>query len=158
MLLPGSDMRDADAVARRFLDLLDVPVLVDGHRLLVRASVGVVDGDPKAAEALLQRADARMYAAKRETQIVLVELSRAARLAHQLTGRVDPPSSMRPPRASCTARLCACSCSRRAAALAWPSGLSGSTPVGSCAFIGSLRTGSLSREGATIPTPVGPNP
>lgn len=69
VLLPGSDLRDADAVARRFLELLDVPVSVDGHQLLVRASVGVVDGDPKAAGALLQRADARMYATKRETQM-----------------------------------------------------------------------------------------
>ncbi|MDG6104254.1 diguanylate cyclase [Dactylosporangium aurantiacum] len=69
VLLPGCDVRDADAVARRFLDLLDVPVPVDGHRLPVRASVGVVDGDPRAAEALLQRADARMYAVKREAQM-----------------------------------------------------------------------------------------
>ncbi|GAA3244845.1 sensor domain-containing diguanylate cyclase [Dactylosporangium siamense] len=69
VLLPGLDVRAAEAVARRFLDLLEVPVTVDGHRLLVRASVGVVDGDPKAAEALLQRADARMYATKRETQM-----------------------------------------------------------------------------------------
>jgi hypothetical protein len=51
------------------LELLEVPVLLDGHRLLVRASVGVADGDPKAAEVLLQRADARMYATKRETQM-----------------------------------------------------------------------------------------
>ncbi|MEV4512077.1 sensor domain-containing diguanylate cyclase [Dactylosporangium sp. NPDC049525] len=75
VLLPGSDVRDADAVARRFLDLLDVPVLVDGHQLRVRASVGVVDGDPKAAEALLQRADARMYATKRETQMAQMSSS-----------------------------------------------------------------------------------
>ncbi|GAB3824179.1 diguanylate cyclase domain-containing protein [Dactylosporangium cerinum] len=69
VLLPGLDVRAAEAVAHRFLDLLEVPVPVDGHQLLVRASVGVVDGDPKAAEALLQRADARMYATKRETQM-----------------------------------------------------------------------------------------
>jgi diguanylate cyclase (GGDEF)-like protein len=69
VLLPGHDIRVADAVARAFLDLLDVPVSVDGHQLLVRASVGVVDGDPRSAEALLQRADARMYAVKRETQM-----------------------------------------------------------------------------------------
>jgi diguanylate cyclase (GGDEF)-like protein/PAS domain S-box-containing protein len=69
VLLPGSDERAADAVAHRFLELLEVPVLLDGHRLLVRASVGVADGDPKAAEVLLRRADARMYATKRETQM-----------------------------------------------------------------------------------------
>ncbi|MFF5231464.1 diguanylate cyclase domain-containing protein [Dactylosporangium sp. NPDC000521] len=69
VLLPGSGARAAEAVARRFLDLLDVPVPVQGHQLLVRASVGVVDGDPEAAEALLRRADARMYAAKREAQM-----------------------------------------------------------------------------------------
>ncbi|MEU0556296.1 diguanylate cyclase [Dactylosporangium sp. NPDC006015] len=75
VLLPGSGARAAEAVARRFLDLLDVPVPVQGHRLLVRASVGVVDGDPRAAEALLRRADARMYAVKRETRLAQMSSS-----------------------------------------------------------------------------------
>ncbi|MET7420816.1 GGDEF domain-containing protein [Dactylosporangium sp. NPDC005555] len=69
VLLPGSDAAAAGVVARAFLDLLDVPVLIDGHPLRVRASVGVVDGDPKAAETLLRRADARMYEVKRERQM-----------------------------------------------------------------------------------------
>ena len=121
VLLPGSG---ADAAARRFPDLPDVPVLLDGHRLPRRPSVGA--------------APARARGTRNSD--VLVELRRAAGFAHQLTGRVDRTVVDASAARLVHGEACACSCSRRAAALAWPSGLSGSTPVGSCAFIGSLPT------------------
>ncbi|GAA0728600.1 GGDEF domain-containing protein [Dactylosporangium roseum] len=66
VVLPGLDAAGAAQVARCFLSLLDEPV--PGQRLQVRASVGLVDGDPRDAERLPQRADAEMYRAKREAK------------------------------------------------------------------------------------------
>ncbi|GAA2590741.1 hypothetical protein GCM10010399_21230 [Dactylosporangium fulvum] len=68
VVLPGLDVIGAAQVARRFLSLLDEPMPVPGQRIPVRASVGIVDGDPRDAERLLQRADAEMYRAKREAR------------------------------------------------------------------------------------------
>jgi diguanylate cyclase (GGDEF)-like protein len=68
VLLPGADATAADRVAGRFLRLLDAPMPVHGHLLTVRASVGIVDSDPQAAELLLRHADAEMYRAKREAR------------------------------------------------------------------------------------------
>ena len=58
--------QDAVAVGEKLLKAIEEPVLCDGHDLAVSASIGVACfwGDVEPAEALLQRADAAMYAAK----------------------------------------------------------------------------------------------
>ncbi|WP_432827508.1 diguanylate cyclase domain-containing protein [Dactylosporangium sp. CA-092794] len=61
VLLPGADAAAAAGVAERFLALLAAPMLVDGHHLPVRATVGIADGPPGDPDALLRRADTEMY-------------------------------------------------------------------------------------------------
>jgi diguanylate cyclase (GGDEF)-like protein len=57
----------AEAIPRDLLALLDRPVLVEGQRLNVAASIGVVHypADGSDADTLLRRADVAMYVAKR---------------------------------------------------------------------------------------------
>jgi diguanylate cyclase (GGDEF)-like protein len=57
----------AEAIPRDLLALVDRPVAVEGQRLNVAASIGVVHfpADGKDAESLLRRADVAMYVAKR---------------------------------------------------------------------------------------------
>ncbi|GIF00264.1 hypothetical protein Ari01nite_77280 [Paractinoplanes rishiriensis] len=59
---------DLEAVARRLLESLREPVLVDGVHIHVEASLGVTSGP--ASEALLAQADAAMFAAKRDRTVV----------------------------------------------------------------------------------------
>ncbi len=65
VVLDDADPAAADLAARRMIDALRDPVLVDGHELPIRASIGIADGssgdDPSV---LLRRADVAMYAAK----------------------------------------------------------------------------------------------
>lgn len=67
ILLPDTDGAGAAEAARKVLAALDDPVAVGGERLAVGGSIGIAlypeHGDE--AEALLQRADAAMYRAKR---------------------------------------------------------------------------------------------
>ncbi len=65
VLLPAPDA--AGAAARAILAALDAPVILNGRRLAVRASIGVALYPVHGADAttLLSRADAAMYAAKR---------------------------------------------------------------------------------------------
>ncbi|WP_258725815.1 sensor domain-containing diguanylate cyclase [Cellulomonas sp. NS3] len=66
ILLSGLDRDAVDAVLARIVDALLAPVEVEGHRLVVRASFGVVDGAPGDDPAeLLRQADIAMYEAKR---------------------------------------------------------------------------------------------
>ncbi|MFZ5519751.1 MAG: putative bifunctional diguanylate cyclase/phosphodiesterase [Pseudomonadota bacterium] len=57
---------DAAVVARKLLELLLKPVCIDGHEMLVGASIGITmfPGDGQTAEALLRHADLAMYRAK----------------------------------------------------------------------------------------------
>jgi diguanylate cyclase (GGDEF)-like protein len=57
----------ADALAERLADTFVEPFLIEGHRLRVRASIGraVFPADADGADALLRRADASMFEAKR---------------------------------------------------------------------------------------------
>jgi diguanylate cyclase (GGDEF)-like protein/PAS domain S-box-containing protein len=71
VLLPALDAATAGTVAERFLDLLATPIVVDGHDLRIRASVGIAEGDPADHEALLRHADAAMYEAKRDARVGL---------------------------------------------------------------------------------------
>ncbi len=85
VLLDGSgDQASAERTAQRLIEVLEDPFIVDGHRLLVTASIGVLPGgrpDPpnppesadtlytearagRAAEGLIRDADAAMYHAK----------------------------------------------------------------------------------------------
>jgi diguanylate cyclase (GGDEF)-like protein len=59
---------DAEPTGHRILAALREPFLVDGHRIAVGASIGLVvpdPGEPLSADALLRRADAAMYSSKR---------------------------------------------------------------------------------------------
>jgi diguanylate cyclase (GGDEF)-like protein len=65
VLLEDIDPAGAERIIQRMVDALPVPVIAEGHELLVHASIGIVDGrsgdDPNE---LLRRADVAMYAAK----------------------------------------------------------------------------------------------
>jgi diguanylate cyclase (GGDEF)-like protein len=66
LVLDGADRAEADRMADRLAGALRAPVMAAGQRLQVRASIGIaggVAGDDPAA--LLRRADAAMYAAKK---------------------------------------------------------------------------------------------
>ena len=66
-LLPGDDEGGATRTARKILAALAAPVVVEGRRLVVGASIGVALYPAHGTDAatLLRRADAAMYAAKR---------------------------------------------------------------------------------------------
>jgi len=59
---------DAEPAGHRILAALREPFPIDGHRIGVGASIGLVvpdQGEPMSADALLRRADAAMYSSKR---------------------------------------------------------------------------------------------
>ncbi|VAX07065.1 diguanylate cyclase/phosphodiesterase (GGDEF & EAL domains) with PAS/PAC sensor(s) [hydrothermal vent metagenome] len=59
---------DVDQVARKVLDGLSKPLRVEGHELVVTASIGIslYPDDGKQAEALMKNADSAMYSAKEQ--------------------------------------------------------------------------------------------
>ncbi len=61
-----SHAEDAAVVARRILDNMPTPILVDGHRLSTTGSIGIAiyPGDGEDVEALVRHADTAMYHAK----------------------------------------------------------------------------------------------
>ena len=68
-LLLESEEDDSHLVAQRVLEAFNRPFVVDGHRMLIRPSVGVAlaptDEPELAPETLIKRADIAMYAAKK---------------------------------------------------------------------------------------------
>lgn len=68
VLVPGADVAEGEAYARRILHALEHPAQLDDQVLDVRGSVGVVIYPEHGTEAshLLSRVDMAMYAAKRE--------------------------------------------------------------------------------------------
>jgi diguanylate cyclase (GGDEF)-like protein len=67
LLLVGVDgMRVAGGVAERVQEELRAPIFIDGHRVFVAPSIGIVLGDPRytRAEDVLRDADSAMYKAK----------------------------------------------------------------------------------------------
>jgi diguanylate cyclase len=66
VLLPLTDLTGAEQTARKILQDLDQPFLLDGRPLVVRASIGVAGFPAHASNTheLLQKADAAMYVAK----------------------------------------------------------------------------------------------
>jgi diguanylate cyclase (GGDEF)-like protein/PAS domain S-box-containing protein len=69
-ILPNTSFECASGVASRLREALEEPILLDGMRLAIGASIGIAmapnHGDDAAT--LLRRADAAMYAAKRSGQ------------------------------------------------------------------------------------------
>jgi len=65
VILTGTTPAEAAATAERIVAALTEPVTVEGHVLVVRASVGVATGPGGQARTLLRAADAAMYEAKR---------------------------------------------------------------------------------------------
>ncbi|MFB9358182.1 diguanylate cyclase domain-containing protein [Actinoplanes nipponensis] len=65
VILTGTTPAEAAATAARIVAALSEPVTVEGHVLVVRASVGVATGPSERAGTLLRAADAAMYDAKR---------------------------------------------------------------------------------------------
>lgn len=65
-LLDIRSAEEAAAVARRILDALAAPFMIDGHALTVRASIGIsmYPADGENVETLVANADAAMYNAK----------------------------------------------------------------------------------------------
>jgi diguanylate cyclase (GGDEF)-like protein/PAS domain S-box-containing protein len=58
-------LAEVESIAQRILEALRAPFVVDGHRVVVGASVGVAAGDGEAdGSALLRNADIAMYRAK----------------------------------------------------------------------------------------------
>jgi diguanylate cyclase (GGDEF)-like protein/PAS domain S-box-containing protein len=64
VLLSPASRADATAVAERILAVLAEPATVEGHRLAVRASIGVATGPARQSAGLLRAADVAMYEAK----------------------------------------------------------------------------------------------
>jgi len=65
VILTGTTPAEAAATAERIVAALTEPVTIEGHVLVVRASVGVATGPGAQARTLLRAADAAMYDAKR---------------------------------------------------------------------------------------------
>ncbi|BBH63463.1 hypothetical protein ACTI_01480 [Actinoplanes sp. OR16] len=66
LLLPGLDERGTEELLRGLLAGVQRPVVIEGHDLTPRISVGVTAGRPEdTAGEVLRRADVAMYAAKR---------------------------------------------------------------------------------------------
>ena len=66
VLSEGNDAESAARVAREVLEIVAVPVVLDGVRIVMAASIGIAVHPEHGADAasLLQRADVAMYAAK----------------------------------------------------------------------------------------------
>jgi diguanylate cyclase (GGDEF)-like protein len=66
LLLPGSDLEEARAIAERMRESFEEqPVEVEDHALEIRVSIGVAElGDDDAERAVVKRADEALYAAK----------------------------------------------------------------------------------------------
>jgi diguanylate cyclase (GGDEF)-like protein len=69
ILLPGTPLAEAEAVAGRLLVAVSAAVPIEGHDLVVPASIGVATAQPGemcSVDELLRRADVAMYQAKAE--------------------------------------------------------------------------------------------
>jgi diguanylate cyclase (GGDEF)-like protein/PAS domain S-box-containing protein len=67
VLLPHTPPAGARVVADRITAAFAEPVVVEGHAIPIRASLGIAGGPSRDTEALLKAADAAMYAAKRDS-------------------------------------------------------------------------------------------
>ena len=66
LLLPGMSNGEVAALLQRLVDHVQRPLLLDGHEMVARVSVGATESVPgDSPEELIRRADVAMYAAKR---------------------------------------------------------------------------------------------
>jgi diguanylate cyclase (GGDEF)-like protein/PAS domain S-box-containing protein len=79
VILTGTSAAEAAATAERIVAALTEPVTVEGHVLVVRASVGVATGPGAQARTLLRAADAAMYEAKRSGKGTMAVAGSASR-------------------------------------------------------------------------------
>jgi diguanylate cyclase (GGDEF)-like protein len=66
-VLPGTvDIGLLESLARTLIDQVSRPYMIEGHRILIGASVGIAIGDPgrACADSLIRNADLALYAAK----------------------------------------------------------------------------------------------
>jgi diguanylate cyclase (GGDEF)-like protein len=68
ILLPAGDAQGGTLIARKLLEALELPIVLNGHQLVVAASIGIAiypeHGDE--INTLMRRAETAMYAAKRD--------------------------------------------------------------------------------------------
>lgn len=88
-ILLEDDLVEPQVVGQRLLDVFAVPFTIDGQRLCVRASIGLVqscaDGSRSTAAELLRDADLAMYAAKARGKGCLAVFDSGMRLGHDLS-------------------------------------------------------------------------
>ncbi|MEV4416897.1 diguanylate cyclase [Catellatospora sp. NPDC049609] len=85
VLLGQTTKEGAVATARRILDALAEPVLLDGHQVPAGASIGVAIGCEEDFDALMREADVAMYQAKRDPSGSRVQV-----VDHTAHGRAFP--------------------------------------------------------------------
>ena len=85
ILLPLADLGGAELAARKVLDVLEQPCVIDGRPLVVHASIGIAGVPMHAANGveLLQRADVAMYQAKTDRSGYAVYAADRDRLGDQ---------------------------------------------------------------------------
>jgi diguanylate cyclase len=90
------DRADAMRVARNLMELLDLPILLEGHTVRVGASVGIAifPDDAGDTEAMCIAADVRMYACKRAARIREDRIAPATRLPYPFQS-ADASSDLR---------------------------------------------------------------
>jgi diguanylate cyclase (GGDEF)-like protein len=90
------DRADAMRVARNLMELLDLPILLEGHTVRVGASVGIAifPDDAGDTEAMCIAADVRMYACKRAARIREDRTAPATRLPYPFQS-ADASSDLR---------------------------------------------------------------
>ncbi len=68
LILPGTDVKGAARIAKKVLDVISSPFLIEGYELVATASIGIAmyPEDGSDMEVLSQNADAAMYQAKQD--------------------------------------------------------------------------------------------
>jgi diguanylate cyclase (GGDEF)-like protein/PAS domain S-box-containing protein len=79
VLLPGTGVTAAAALAEQITAVVTEPMLIAGEWLTVGASIGVACGDPGEGESLMREADAAMYRRKKQRKAGLGETVRTGR-------------------------------------------------------------------------------
>ena len=72
VLVASDDLDVCRTIARRVVDVLSLPVEVDGTAHAVRASVGIAAGRWACGDDAVAAADAAMYRAKRSPEAVVI--------------------------------------------------------------------------------------
>ena len=93
VVLPSTDVHGAMLVARKLLDAIEKPCLVEHRLLSVRGSIGIAafPDHAKSAEALLQKADLAMYRAKAERVGIAVSTPKHRATAERVGIAVSTP-------------------------------------------------------------------